>query len=90
VQIAYAIGVAKPLSVMIDTFGTAVIDENKLEKIVKNEFDLRPAQIIKNLNLRKPIYKQVAAYGHFGRHDLDLPWEKIDRVDSLRKKAGLE
>ncbi|ODS49725.1 MAG: S-adenosylmethionine synthetase [Halanaerobium sp. 4-GBenrich] len=90
VQMAYAIGVAKPLSVMIDTFGTAVIDENKLEKIVKNEFDLRPAQIIKNLNLRKPIYKQVAAYGHFGRHDLDLPWEKIDRVDSLRKKAGLE
>ncbi len=90
VQIAYAIGVAKPLSVMVDTFGTAAIDENKLEKIIKNEFDLRPAQIIKNLDLRKPIYKQVAAYGHFGRHDLDLPWEKTDRVDKLRKEAGLE
>lgn len=90
VQIAYAIGVAKPLSIMIDTFGTSVIDENELEKIIKNEFDLRPAQIIKNLNLRNPIYKQVAAYGHFGRHDLDLPWEKTDRVESLRKEAGLE
>ncbi|RAK07369.1 methionine adenosyltransferase [Halanaerobium saccharolyticum] len=89
VQIAYAIGVAKPLSVMVDTFGTAKISENKLEKIIKEEFDLRPAQIIKNLNLRNPIYKQVAAYGHFGRHDLDLPWEKTDRVDSLRKKADL-
>jgi len=90
VQIAYAIGVAKPLSIMIDTFGTSAIDENELEKIVKKEFDLRPAQIIKNLNLRNPIYKQVAAYGHFGRHDLELPWEKTDRVESLRKKAGLE
>jgi S-adenosylmethionine synthetase len=90
VQIAYAIGVAKPLSVMVDTFGTAKISENDLEEIVKNEFDLRPAQIIKNLKLRKPIYKQVAAYGHFGRHDLELPWEKVDRVDNLRKKAGLK
>ncbi len=90
VQIAYAIGVAKPLSVMVDTFGTAKISENELEEIVKNEFDLRPAQIIKNLKLRKPIYKQVAAYGHFGRHDLELPWEKVDRVDNLRKKAGLK
>lgn len=90
VQIAYAIGVAKPLSVMVDTFGTSAIDENRLEEIIKNEFDLRPAQIIENLDLRKPIYKQVAAYGHFGRHDLELPWEKIDRVDNLRKEAGLE
>lgn len=90
VQIAYAIGVAKPLSVMVNTFGTSVIPENELEEIIKNEFDLRPAQIIKNLNLRNPIYKQVAAYGHFGRHDLKLPWEKIDRVDNLRKEAGLE
>ncbi len=90
VQIAYAIGVAKPLSVMVDTFGTAAIAENKLEEIVKSEFDLRPAQIIKSLKLRKPIYKQVAAYGHFGRHDLELPWEKVDRVDNLRKKAGLK
>lgn len=90
VQIAYAIGVAKPLSVMVDTFGTSTISENKLEEIIKKEFDLRPAQIIKNLKLRKPIYKQVAAYGHFGRHDLELPWEKVDRVDNLRKKAGLK
>lgn len=90
VQIAYAIGVAKPLSVMIDTFGTSAIPENKLEKIVKEEFDLRPAKIIKNLDLRRPIYKQVAAYGHFGRHDLQLPWEKTDRVGALRNKAGLE
>ncbi|CCU79533.1 S-adenosylmethionine synthetase [Halanaerobium saccharolyticum subsp. saccharolyticum DSM 6643] len=90
VQIAYAIGVAKPLSVMIDTFGTSIIDENKLEKIIKEEFDLRPAQIIKNLELQKPIYKQVAAYGHFGRHDLELPWENTDRADKLRKEAGLE
>jgi len=90
VQISYAIGVAKPLSVMVDTFGTSEISESRLEEIVKSEFDLRPAQIIKNLKLRKAIYKQVAAYGHFGRHDLDLPWEKVDRVDNLRKKAGLK
>ncbi|MGM0548245.1 MAG: methionine adenosyltransferase [Bacillota bacterium] len=90
VQISYAIGVAKPLSVMVDTFGTAQISENKLEKIIKEEFDLRPAKIIENLELRNPIYKQVAAYGHFGRHDLQLPWEKIDRVSSLKKRAGLE
>ena len=90
VQIAYAIGVAKPLSVMVDTFGTSSISENKLEEIIKEEFDLRPAQIIKNLDLRKPIYNQVAAYGHFGRHDLDLPWEKTDRVDSLKKRASIE
>ena len=75
---------------MVDTFGTSVIPENELEEIVKKEFDLRPAQIIKNLNLRNPIYKQVAAYGHFGRHDLKLPWEKVDRVNNLRKEAGLE
>lgn len=90
VQIAYAIGVAKPLSVMVDTFGTSIIDENKLEEIIKKEFDLRPAQIIKNLKLRNPIYRQVAAYGHFGRHDLELPWENTDRIDKLRKEAGLE
>jgi S-adenosylmethionine synthetase len=90
VQIAYAIGVAKPLSVMVDTFGTSIIDENKLEEIIKKEFDLRPAQIIKNLKLRNPIYRQVAAYGHFGRHDLELPWENTDRINNLRKEAGLE
>jgi len=90
VQIAYAIGVAKPLSVMVDTFGTSIIDENQLEEIIIKEFDLRPAQIIEKLKLRNPIYKQVAAYGHFGRHDLELPWEKTDRVNQLRKEAGLE
>ena len=90
VQVSYAIGVAKPLSVMVETFGTSKIAEDKLEEIVKAEFDLRPGQIIKNLKLRKPIYRQVAAYGHFGRHDLNLPWEKVDRVDNLRKKAGLK
>lgn len=90
VQISYAIGVARPLSVMVDSFGTAAISENKLEKIVREEFDLRPAKIIENLNLKQPIYKDAAAYGHFGRHDLDLPWEKTDRVDNLREKAGLK
>jgi S-adenosylmethionine synthetase len=89
VQIAYAIGVAEPLSVMIDTFNTGVIADDKLDEIIKEEFDFRPAQIIKNLDLRKPVYKQVAAYGHFGRHDLNLSWEKVDRIESLREKAGL-
>jgi S-adenosylmethionine synthetase len=89
VQIAYAIGVAEPLSVMIDTFNTGVIADDKLDEIIKEEFDFRPAQIIKNLKLRNPIYKQVAAYGHFGRHDLNLSWEKTDRIESLREKAGL-
>ncbi len=89
VQISYAIGVAKPLSVMIETFGTGVIDDYQIEKIVKEEFDLRPAKIIENLNLRRPIFRQIAAYGHFGRDDLNLPWEKIDRVENLRSRAGL-
>jgi len=89
VQISYAIGVAEPLSVMVDTFGTGVVSDQKLDKIVKEEFDLRPGEIIKNLDLRKPVYKQVAAYGHFGRHDLDLSWEKTDRVESLKERAGL-
>lgn len=89
VQIAYAIGVAEPMSVMVDTFGTGKLSEPELENLIKAEFDLRPAQIIKNLDLRKAIYRQTAAYGHFGRHDLDLPWEKIDRVASLQKRAEL-
>ncbi|MGM0602767.1 MAG: methionine adenosyltransferase [Bacillota bacterium] len=89
VQISYAIGVAEPLSVMIETFGTGIVDDYQLEKIVKEEFDLRPARIIENLNLRRPIYKQIAAYGHFGRDDLNLPWEKTDRVEKLRSRAGL-
>ncbi|WP_326911045.1 methionine adenosyltransferase [Sedimentibacter sp. MB31-C6] len=85
VELAYAIGVAKPVSIMVDTFGTNKIDEEKIEKAIKDNFDLRPAAIIEKLNLRRPIYKQLAAYGHFGRDDLDLPWEKLDKVDILKK-----
>ena len=84
IQLSYAIGVAQPTSVMIDTFGTGKISEEKLVEIVRENFDLRPAGIIKMLDLRRPIYKQTAAYGHFGRNDLDLPWEKLDKVDVLK------
>ena len=84
VQLAYAIGVAKPMSVRIDTFGTAKVAEGKIAKAVNNVFDLRPAAIIRDLDLRRPIYKQTAAYGHFGREDLDLSWEKTDRVEALQ------
>ncbi len=87
VQLAYAIGVARPVSVLIDTFGTAAIPEEKIEELVKENFDLRPAGIIKSLNLRRPIYKQTAAYGHFGRTDVDLPWEKTDKAELLRSQA---
>lgn len=90
VQLAYAIGVAQPVSVFVDTFGTAKIEEERIEELVKKHFDLRPAKIIENLQLRRPIYKQTAAYGHFGRPDLDLPWEKTDQAEVLRKEAGLE
>lgn len=89
VQLAYAIGVAKPLSLMVETFGTAKIAEEKIEALINRHFDLRPAAIIQNLELRRPIYKQVAAYGHFGRDDLDLPWEKTDKADLLRGDAGI-
>ena len=85
IQIAYAIGVAKPVSVMVDTFGTGKLSEDKLVTIIRENFDLRPAGIIKMLDLRRPIYKQTSAYGHFGRNDLNLPWEKLDRVDDLKK-----
>jgi S-adenosylmethionine synthetase len=88
VQIAYAIGIARPLSVMIDTFGTGEIPDARIAKLVDDVFDLRPGLIIKNLKLRRPIYKQVAAYGHFGRLDLDLPWEKTDKAAELKKRAG--
>jgi S-adenosylmethionine synthetase len=84
VQVAYAIGVARPVSVLVETFGTAKIDEELIAKAVTDVFDLRPAAIIHNLNLRRPIYKQTASYGHFGRSDLDLPWERLDKVDALR------
>ncbi len=85
VQLAYAIGVAKPVSVMVDTFGTNKIAEEKIEEAISKNFDLRPAAIIRDLDLRRPLYKQVAAYGHFGRNDLDLPWEKLDKVEVLKK-----
>jgi S-adenosylmethionine synthetase len=89
IQLAYAIGVAYPISVMVDTEGTNKIPEEKIEELVKKHFDLRPAGIIKMLNLRRPIYKQTAAYGHFGREDVDLPWEHTDKAEILRKEAGL-
>ncbi len=85
IQLSYAIGVAQPTSVMVDSFGTGKVADEKLVEIVRENFDLRPAGIIKMLDLRRPIYKQTAAYGHFGRNDLDLPWEKADKVDVLKK-----
>ncbi|MBR3623085.1 MAG: methionine adenosyltransferase [Selenomonadaceae bacterium] len=89
IELAYAIGVARPVSVMVDTFGTHKIDEEKIEELVAKNFDLRPAGIIKMLDLRRPIYAQTAAYGHFGRTDIDLPWEKTDKANDLRAQAGL-
>ncbi len=85
IQLSYAIGVAHPTSVMVDTFGTGKVSDEKLVDIVRENFDLRPAGIIKMLDLRRPIYRQTAAYGHFGRNDLDLPWEKLDRIETLKK-----
>ena len=88
-QIAYAIGVAKPLSVHVNTFGTGKVAPEKIEEVITKVFDLRPGAIIKNLNLRRPIYRQTAAYGHFGRTDIDLPWEKLDKVAEIKKLAGI-
>ncbi|MCZ0755198.1 methionine adenosyltransferase [Anoxybacillus sp. J5B_2022] len=87
VQLAYAIGVAKPVSISIDTFGTGKVSEDILIEVVRNNFDLRPAGIIKMLDLRRPIYKQTAAYGHFGRTDIDLPWERTDKAEALKEQA---
>ena len=84
IQLSYAIGVARPTSIMVDTFGTGKVSDEKLVEIIREHFDLRPAGIIKMLDLRRPIYKQTAAYGHFGRTDLDLPWERLDKVDMLK------
>lgn len=89
IQLAYAIGVAKPVSVMVDTFGTGVIPDDTLSEIVEEAFDLRPAAIIDSLDLRRPIYRQVAAYGHMGRTDIDLPWEKTDKVEVLKELSGV-
>ena len=85
IQLSYAIGVAHPTSIMVDTFGTGAVEDDKLVEIVRENFDLRPAGIIKMLDLRRPIYKQTAAYGHFGRTDVDLPWEHLDKVNDLKK-----
>ncbi|MGA8942243.1 MAG: methionine adenosyltransferase [Thermoactinomyces sp.] len=89
VQLAYAIGVARPVSIRVDTFGTGKVSEDKLVELVEKHFDLRPAGIIRQLDLRRPIYRQTAAYGHFGRTDIDLPWEHTDLADVLKKEAGL-
>ena len=85
IQLSYAIGVAHPTSVMVDTFGTGKLSDEKLVEIIRENFDLRPAGIIKMLDLRRTIYKQTAAYGHFGRNDIDVPWEKTDKVEMLKK-----
>ncbi len=89
VQFAYAIGVARPLSIMANTFGTGKIPDDKIAELISKHFDLRPGLIIKYLDLRRPLYRQVAAYGHFGRNDLDLPWEKVDKAKELKKTAGI-
>ena len=89
VQLAYAIGVARPVSIAVDTFGTGKVSEDVLVDLVRQNFDLRPAGIIKMLDLRRPIYKQTAAYGHFGRTDVDLPWEGTDKAADLKKQAGI-
>ena len=86
IQIAYAIGVAEPVSVLVDTFGTGKVSDDKISDIVKKHFDLRPAAIIRDLDLRRPIYRQVASYGHFGRTDIDLPWERLDKAEELGKE----
>lgn len=88
-ELAYAIGVAHPVSLFVETFGTGKIDDEKIQALILKHFDLRPAAIIRDLDLRRPIYKQTAAYGHFGRTDIDLPWEKTDKADILREEAGL-
>ena len=85
IQLSYAIGVAQPTSISVETFGTGKVSDERLVEIIRENFDLRPAGIIRMLDLRRPIYRHTAAYGHFGRHDLDLPWEKLDKVDELKK-----
>jgi S-adenosylmethionine synthetase len=89
IQLAYAIGVARPLSIMVETFGTEKVPHKKIVELIEKHFDLRPAAIIRDLNLRRPIYQATAAYGHFGRHDIDAPWEVMDKAEVLRHEAGL-
>jgi S-adenosylmethionine synthetase len=88
-QLSYAIGVARPLSVQAETFGTSPLSDEQIQALIKENFDMRPAAIIRDLDLRRPIYLPTAAYGHFGRNDLDLPWERTDKAETLRKQAGL-
>ena len=88
IQVAYAIGVAEPVSILVDDFGTGKVSKETMQALVREVFDLRPAAIIRDLGLRAPIYRQTAAYGHFGRKDIDLPWERLDRVEAVRKAAG--
>lgn len=90
IQLAYAIGVARPVSVLVDTFGTGNLPDDEIAELVQKHFDLRPAGIIKTLNLQRPIYRQTAAYGHMGRTDIDVPWEKTDKAEELRKAAGVQ
>jgi S-adenosylmethionine synthetase len=90
IQVAYAIGVAHPLSINVETFGTGRIPDEEISKLIKENFDLRPGAIIRDLGLRRPLYRQVAAYGHFGRDDLDLPWERTDKAETLRQAAGIQ
>jgi S-adenosylmethionine synthetase len=89
IQVSYAIGKAEPVSIMVESFGTGAISDEKIEAIVRDVFDLRPAAIIADLDLRRPIYRQTAAYGHFGRTDIDLPWERTDKVEILQSAAGI-
>lgn len=89
-QVSYAIGVAQPTSVAVETFGTGAISDDEIAALIRHHFDLRPAAIIRDLDLRRPIYRQVAAYGHFGREDIDVPWERTDKADELRRAAGLD
>ncbi|MCD8047006.1 MAG: methionine adenosyltransferase domain-containing protein, partial [Clostridiales bacterium] len=84
IELAYAIGVARPVSILVDSFGTGTVSDERLSQLVQQVFDLRPASIIRTLDLRRPIYRQTAAYGHFGRPDLDLPWERLDKVEELK------
>ena len=89
IQISYAIGKAQPVSIMCETFGTGRVSDVEIEQLVREHFDLRPGAIIKNLDLRRPIYRQTASYGHFGRTDLDLPWEQTDKAEAIANAAGL-
>jgi S-adenosylmethionine synthetase len=89
VQVSYAIGMAAPINVSVETFGTGTIPDEKINELVNNHFDLRPGAIIRDLDLRRPIYAQTASYGHFGRNDVDLPWERTDKAAAMRADAGL-